>query len=157
MIPSYFELFPISSTVININQIKVSINNPIYIKLSEQEKKKIKSLKNIANLKPYYSIYQSRKKNFLAATVPAIRVNQMGETEKLISFTLTIESNTNSKVQRLPFKSYKTSSVLSSGKWVKVKVDGSGVYKITYSELQSFGLLNIPTIVTGKQIGRAHV
>ena len=52
MIPSYFELFPISSTVININQIKVSINNPIYIKLSEQEKKKIKG-RSYAYSKPY--------------------------------------------------------------------------------------------------------
>jgi len=146
MIPSYFELFPIASTVVNINQIKVSINNPTYIKINDLEKKKIKSLKNIANLEPYFSIYQSRKKNFLAATIPAIRINQVGEIEKLISFTLTIESNTYSKIQRLPIKAYKTTSVLSSGKWVKVKVDGSGIYKISYSELQSFGLSNLANI-----------
>jgi hypothetical protein len=34
---------------------------------------------------------------------------------------------------------YQDNSVLSSGKWAKIKVKDSGIYKITYSELQAMG------------------
>lgn len=38
-----------------------------------------------------------------------------------------------------PLSYYKTSSVLSEGHWVKVTVDGEGIFQLTYDELRSFG------------------
>jgi len=146
MIPSYFELFPISSSIKNIGQSRIAIDNAVYRKLSDSEKRKIKSLKGINLLKPYFSIQQSRKRSFVAATIPAIRVNATGELEKLVSFSLSFEGKSLLKAQGLSNSSTKTASVLSNGKWIKVKVDETGVYKITFSELQSYGLSNTANI-----------
>jgi len=146
MLPSYFELFPISSSVQSVDQLKIVLVNIKYSTLTDSEKKKIKSTKDIGLLKPYYSIQKSRKQNFLAATIPAIRMSSTGELEKLNSFTLTIESNGSFKAISIPQKSVKASSVLSNGKWVKIKISNSGIYKITYSELLSYGLSNISNV-----------
>ena len=37
---------------------------------------------------------------------------------------------------------YTESSVLSSGSWVKIRINESGVYRMTYEELQAAGLSN---------------
>ena len=38
--------------------------------------------------------------------------------------------------------SYTKQSVLSSGSWVKIQVKESGIYKMTYEDLQAAGLSN---------------
>lgn len=38
--------------------------------------------------------------------------------------------------------SFAQNSVLSSGKWVKIKISGSGIYKLTYSDLTGYGFSN---------------
>jgi len=146
MIPSYFELFPISASIKSVEQLKIVIENSQYSKLNDSELKKIKNTKNISLLKPYFSVQQSRKQNFLATTIPAIRVNSKGEIEKLSSFTLNVEEINYSKSQNTLKTSIKTSSVLSNGKWIKVKIGTTGVFKITYSELVSYGLSNIENV-----------
>jgi hypothetical protein len=146
MLPSYFELIPISSTIQNIDQLGINLENVQYSVLTDLEAKKIKSTKNIGLPKPYYSIQQSQKQNFLVATIPAVRVGTSGKLEKMLSFTLTISDKGYSKVQKIPVKVSKTTSVLSSGKWVKVKLTTTGVYKISYSELVAYGLSNISNI-----------
>ncbi|NOU17386.1 MAG: type IX secretion system sortase PorU [Bacteroidales bacterium] len=146
MIPSYFELFPISSSINSIEQLKIAIVNSQYSKLTDLELKKIKSVKKIGLLKPFFSVQQSRKQNFLAATIPAVRVNSNGEFEKLHSFTLSIEESNYSKPQNILKALIKTSSVLSNGKWVKVKIGATGVYKLTFSELVSYGLSNVENV-----------
>ncbi len=148
MIPSYFELFQIPISVSSIEQIQINIENSVYIKLTESEKTKIKSFKNINNLKAYYSIQELRKQNFLAATIPSIRINSIGELEKLSSFNINIKYGFISKSQTFVknFIKAKSSSVLNAGKWVKVKVNETGIYKITYSELGNYGLSNLDNV-----------
>lgn len=146
MLPSYFELFQISSSIKSIEQIQITLDNTIYIKLTDSERKKIKSQKNIIQQKAYYSIQKSRNQNFLAATIPVIRVNSFGELEKLISFTLKLNNSLYLKAQKYNQNSYRLNSVLNSGKWVKVKLNETGIYKITYTELQSYGLSNVENV-----------
>ncbi|MDE5869643.1 MAG: hypothetical protein K2H18_05375, partial [Muribaculaceae bacterium] len=43
------------------------------------------------------------------------------------------------RVQASPDYTFSSSSVLSSGKWVKVKIDESGIYEISYSDLREMG------------------
>ena len=148
MLPSYFELFPISISIRSMDQITVNIENPVYSKLTDVETRKIKSIKTIESQKAYYSIQQSRKQNYLVATIPAVRLNIDGSLEKLISFTLSITGSGIAKSKEISTQVIKSSSVLGSGKWIKIKVSKTGVYKITYSELQSFGLSSNTTNVT---------
>lgn len=59
---------------------------------------------------------------------------------KLKNFDLQIESiSAISKVTKSAH-SYNNTSVLSSGKFVKIKIKDSGIYRITYEELQSMGV-----------------
>ena len=146
MVPSYFDLFPVSSTISSIEQINIIVEKSVYAKLTEGEKRKIKSLKNINQLKAYYSIKKSRKQSFLVATIPAIRLNQQGEFEKLISFTLNVERRSYTEPQKVVQQSASLSSVLESGKWVKINVKETGIYKISYSDLQSYGLTNLANV-----------
>ncbi len=146
MIPSYFELLPISSSINNIDQLRITFDNAVYTKLNESEKSKIGNLKNINRFKPYFSIQQSRKRNYLAITIPTVRINASGDLEKLNSFSLKLIENSFLKAQQSLINHTKIISVLSNGKWVKVKVDETGMYKISFSELQSFGLSNTANI-----------
>ena len=146
MIPSYFELFPISSSIQTPEQLNIILENVQYSILSSSEIKKIKSTKNIGLLKPYYNIQQSRKQNYLVVTLPTIRVNANGELEKMISFTLTLSEKGYAKSPKNLVTTYKTSSVLNNGKWVKIKLSETGIYKISYSDLISYGLSNVSNI-----------
>ena len=96
--------------------------------VSIQEKILIKSEKRVISNKPslYYEFIPLRKnlKN--------------GKIEKLISFDLELEvvaasSNENS------FQ-FKSESVLSSGRWFKIKISEDGVYKLTRDQLLAMGL-----------------
>lgn len=146
MVPSYFELFPISSSISNIEQLNISIRNSVYKKLSEIEWKKIKNTKGIQLQKANYKIQETKKQYFIAATIPTIRFNQQGEPEKLISFTLVAEQRFSDKPMKVNKQFYSTSSVLENGKWVKISVKENGMYKISYSDLQTYGLTNLSNV-----------
>ncbi len=60
----------------------------------------------------------------------------------LKSFTLIPTQQKNST----SFKSFASSSVLSSGNWYKFKLTEDGIYRITYDELNSAGLTNLDNI-----------
>lgn len=146
MIPSYFELIPISSSINNIDQLSINIENTVYTPLINSEKNKIKNFKKAYWLKPYYSIQKSQKQVFLAITIPSIAINTTGEPEKLKSFSLNVEEKIYSKPQKSINTSYATSSVLSNGKWVEIKVAKTGIFKISYSELQTYGLSSLESV-----------
>lgn len=148
MVPSFFKLYKIPSSINNIDELTITIEGSNYLKLTESEKKKIKNIQNISFIKPYYSIQLSRKQNYLAATIPTIRINSTGELEKLMSFSIKAEPNPIQiqKKQSFTKNSTKSSSVLSNGKWVKVNLKETGIYKISYTDLQSYGLSNLPNI-----------
>lgn len=154
MLPSYFELFPVTSQADNISQLNITLENDTYIKLNEYELKKIKNLSGIATAEPNYKIYRSGKQNLLQATIPTIRKNKNGEIEKLVSFTLNVKSTSNAKRISKTTRSTKSFSVLNNGKWVKVKVGETGIYKITYSELAAWGLSNLSSISVWGNGGR---
>ncbi len=41
---------------------------------------------------------------------------------------------------------FKSNSVLSSGKWVKIKITQTGIYRLTYNQLQNMGFSNLQNI-----------
>lgn len=59
---------------------------------------------------------------------------------KLIDFELEVEKTLNPQKAPSAIHSYAESSVLKSGKFVKVKVKESGIYKITYETLKDMGI-----------------
>lgn len=78
----------------------------------------------------------------LLFSIPAIRKDVTGSIEKLESISFRIvpfnPQEENDKTIRTPL----SNSVLASGKWVKVGVQKSGIYKISYDDLQKYGFSN---------------
>ena len=70
-------------------------------------------------------------------------VFQDGQLKKLISFDIEVVEKIEAKSATVQVQAdWKTSSVLASGKWVKVKTSEQGIHKITYDQLRSWGFTN---------------
>ncbi len=156
MAPVYFELLPIDENI-NFENIIIEINDEKWCELNEPETILIRYPEKIVNQKFYYSIARQGGIPFAQLSVPAIRRGANDKFEKLTAFSVTIKE-TQQKSIATPVKSIlttKTPSVLQSGNWVKINVDKSGVYKITYAELQANGLSNLANISVWGNGGKA--
>lgn len=83
-----------------------------------------------------------RSKYISNVYVPCIRQNpKTQQLEKLISFDYKIIKNSSSSIQRSKIDLSSTlNSVLAKGDWYKMSFINSGVYKIDYSTLKSWGI-----------------
>ncbi|MCX6181152.1 MAG: type IX secretion system sortase PorU [Bacteroidetes bacterium] len=85
---------------------------------------------------------QHLKNGVAEVYISSIRKNALGIAEKLISFQLQIKNASISPTTFASKSAYKSgsSSVLASGKWYKLKVTSTGLYKIDKALLQSMGV-----------------
>jgi len=63
-----------------------------------------------------------------------------GQFEKLVSFSLNVKTKEDSRYSMTSGRSYAENSVLSTGEWYKIRVEESGIYKISYNDLQNYGI-----------------
>lgn len=90
-----------------------------------------------------YSLAREAKQSFVLVKVLPFLRNATGGLERVNSFEIQMSRET-------PLAALKSSitgdwasgSVLASGNWIKVSVEGSGIHKITYELLQEYGLQN---------------
>ncbi len=87
------------------------------------------SFDNIRNIKSNNEIYA------WIEFIPIINSN--GQLKKLVSFTIDIKNEENENIKSA--QSWKSNSVLSSGKWVKIKTSERGIQKVPYSQLENWG------------------
>ncbi|HRU86577.1 MAG TPA: hypothetical protein P5129_07630, partial [Tenuifilum sp.] len=79
----------------------------------------------------------------LLFSIPAMRNNASGSIEKLESFSFRIEPiSSHEKNIDKTIRTSLSNSVLASGKWVKVGVQKSGIYRISFEDLQRYGFSN---------------
>ncbi len=79
-----------------------------------------------------------RKQPVVVSEILPIRLNkETGIYEKLVEGT--IVSYVTDKVVESGSKGYASTSVLASGNWHKIKLNESGIYKITYADLEVMG------------------
>ncbi len=93
-----------------------------------------------------YSFSESKGKLFLDLNItPVFKPSNTVTFQKLKSFTIQI-TYTLKKSNALKIKtssiSFATNSSLSEGDWIKVSVEESGIYKISYSKLSEWGFSN---------------
>jgi hypothetical protein len=83
-----------------------------------------------------------QKKNPLAiiSFIPIKYDVTTGKYKKLVSFTVESSTQPNNSPTRKQGRKYAGESVLSSGDWYKIRVSESGIYKITYADLQAYGI-----------------
>jgi hypothetical protein len=120
---------------------KAVIKNPVYIPVTSEENVLLIQSNTIQNdPKIETRILHSKGSSFLNVTILPFIV-QNGNILKLQSFDLQISETTSpQKVSSTNSRSYATTSVLAQGKFVKIRLTNSGIYKLTYEDLVSMGI-----------------
>lgn len=148
MIPYYSETIPVSDAIESSEHVSVNFTKMDYEALTPEEAKLLSQsdIDSISNLKIKHSVYTARKKRMLQVSIPALRVNSSnGKVEKLHDFSFNLVPTGKGPRPKLSVR-YAVQSVLASGSWKQVRVDKSGIYKISYSELVSMGFANVENI-----------
>jgi len=148
-LPIFFERIYIAS---DKQIIEVLIEDAVFEKVSEEEMKVIEDdiifISTAVKLESKRII--ERKKSFYGITLLPFRKNPVnGEIEKLLSFRLKINKEDSKSILSIRNRSYKEHSVLSSGRWYKVSVETTGIYRITADDLEDMGI-DHTTIDPGK-------
>ncbi len=118
------------------------IVNPIFEVLSDEEVAVIKNpIKITGQIQVSSSVYTAKKKSYGVVTFIPIRKNALtGKFEKLVSFELSTTPDFTEKSGTRVLHTYATNSVLQNGTWYKIAIQADGVYKLSYSFLQSLGI-----------------
>ena len=131
--PVYRHVFPIYSNEVEIAD--VSIENLVYEKVPENE---LFYLKDILDSVPSYNHYikSSRDNHSLCFDInPFFRRDDF--VMRIISCDVHYSLNSIPKNRKTHLTE---NSVLASGKWYKMSLTSTGIYKLTYSELVSMGV-----------------
>ncbi|MEI7502614.1 MAG: C25 family cysteine peptidase, partial [Paludibacter sp.] len=119
---------------------KVEISKPVFIQLTNAEKVilEVNSIPTEPEVKT--DILTERGSNLMDIKVLPF-VNHDGQIQKLKSFDLILNKIPQSqKVASTTRHTYVSNSVLSQGKFVKIKITNSGIYKLSYENLVSMGV-----------------
>ncbi|MBN2891838.1 MAG: hypothetical protein JXL97_08230, partial [Bacteroidales bacterium] len=129
---------PVYQESINLNKVGIFTNN-VSVKIIPIETETTNlslSDYDFKNIQLESSIYSGRDIPYLILNLKPF-VEKNGRIEKLITFKIEIKplaQKSNSKTT-----SFVSNSVLNSGNWLKIGIPQRGVYKLTYSELESLG------------------
>lgn len=138
LLPTYFLRIPLK----NEKNASIKIFNQKYVDVSDEFNSKTDYSKNLnSELKIINEISYSKKNKFLNVSfIPLI--SNGSKIEKLVSFSYQIIETDVLKSNEKQINSYVDNSVLSTGSWAKVKISQDGVYKLSFEDIQSFGLSN---------------
>ena len=99
LLPHYFELIPINLDATRSMELEATINNMVYERVNSSTSTGLTAIQNrYATTSAKIAI--ERKRAFIQVTVPALRVNSAGATERLVSFDVVL-TNTRHKVSGL--------------------------------------------------------
>jgi hypothetical protein len=120
--------------------VQVRIEQAVYELMSPMEKQSLlPSIESIKKVTPLATVIKLRKEPWLSVVMVPIRWNDsLQGFEKLISFDLVAEI-TDVPESRSNEDRFASQSVLASGSWYKIRVTESGMYKVSYSDLQAMG------------------
>ena len=119
----------------------VEVKNPVYAPLTEEENNVLnnKSLFS-ADLQINTSVLKERNNRYFEIRISPF-ITKDGKIFKLTSFELALIKSPNpQKVSAASIHTYASSSVLAQGKFVKIHIPSSSVYKLTYEDLVNMGI-----------------
>ena len=138
-LPYWFESFEIASA-----GAEVSITNAVFEPVDQAVL--FSDVVPESELQFQSEIGNSAGQTFLRLTVfPFVKKNN--RVEKLVQFTIILKENAGQlKSAKLTYQ-WKSTSVLASGKWIKIKTKAKGIYKITYDQITQWGFANPEQVV----------
>ncbi|NOZ45339.1 MAG: type IX secretion system sortase PorU [Chlorobi bacterium] len=134
---------------------RVILTDMKFEQFSDEENKLIKSWeKKIRTVVPTNRIVTERNNKFIEISfIPVKEADNDNSYLKLTYFKVNIWLKRRTKNSQSNYIS-KNNSVLSSGKWIKIGIKNSGIYKLSYSELTEMGFQNLENIrVYGNSYG----
>ena len=146
--PEYFEKFALP---VNIGSCDILVTHTEWEPVSENQLDSLSfPLLPDESLSPVVVMGTERGVQMAMLTLVPVVVNPDGGIMRLKSFTIDVVYIPAAQ-QPSNFKSagYAPHSVLAQGNWYKIQVSKSGIYKITYSELQAMGI-NMATVSPDK-------
>ncbi len=141
LLPIFYENLKID----NNNQYEIDIYNQVFQAID------ISLIQNVDNLDSIPSTVHAksqvatlRKEKYLQVNIIPLRKNlQTGQVEMLTSFGIRlIPRPAPLKSMLTSARQYASQSVLSSGNWVRVKVEKHGIYHLTWEQLSDLGISN---------------
>ena len=137
-LPVFFES---QTPDINASDYSVRLTFPVYRKLVASELKALKSLLNSIpdSITVEVAKGMARKKTILDLSFSPF-IHKDGTYFKLVSFDWEITPLTTIALRSTAAMTYASNSVLSTGKWKKISVTESGMYKLTYSDIKNMGI-----------------
>ncbi len=136
-LPVFTKLFPLLS-----GNKKAELINKKFVSLTHKDIAEVYDTEKISEkIELKNEILYAQKRKFLKFSFVPLRKNPAnGKYEKLVSFDVKLIDAKNERRAKSAKKLYRNQSVLSSGKWVKIKIAKSGVYKLTFAELEKLGI-----------------
>lgn len=140
--PAFFGNLPSVYLKIPVN----GINNSVEILLNESSNAVINKDRNIADTitselqLTYFTSAQNKQPYLLISFLPIYK-DANGSLRKVNSFRIAVNPvRLNAIGSAISSRTYKNTSVLSSGNWYKIAVNDEGVYKVDYSLLKKLGV-----------------
>ncbi len=120
---------------------EVEIRNTVY-GIPEDDFAKVEGIETIGeNIRVWTQEGMDRKVPYLTCSLIPVRKNPYnGCYEILLSFDLSIKLTKSAGPDGTRQLSYRENSILATGEWYKLSVQQTGIYKITYADLQAMGL-----------------
>ena len=138
LLPYYHELIKVNSF-----NVDVKITNLQFKPLTKKELSHLQYPDSIPENLSYKSVVKiSRNQSYLQFNLLPLRKNNANnQIEKLTSFHLEIvPGKSDSETAKKQTKSFAHQSVLRDGKWIKIKIQETGVYQLTYNQLIEMGI-----------------
>ena len=94
-------------------------------------------------IQDHYISYVDKEPVLNVEVIPVFK-DEQGTVRKVLAYSISVDVKEKSNVLKgasaeKANHGYASSSVLASGKWVKVKITGDGIYRIPYSKLREWG------------------
>ncbi len=137
--PEYFEKFALP---VNMGSCDIIVTHTVWETVSAAQLNSLTyELQPTENLEPKIEIGIERGVKMAMLTIVPVVSNPEGGIMRLKSFTIDlVYVPAKATDESLKSTEYASHSVLAQGNWYKIQLNKTGIYKITYADLQSMGV-----------------
>ncbi len=121
--------------------LNVSIINPVYTPLQHDEMLWLHAIHTLSSdIDVSAEIVKSGNEAFAAVSFTPFRINpETGRVEKLLSGEILLEQAAEVKSETVT-ENFAPNSLLASGNWYKIRINKTGLFKVTHAQLAEMGM-----------------